>query len=196
VGASDSPLTPDEARELLEGSGAVSSGHFRLTSGRHSDLYVQKARVLEQPARAMRLAREIASWYPTVDVVVAPAAGAIALGFAVAMLADARSIFAERTEDGMQLRRGFRIEPGERVLVVEDVVTTGGSAREVYDLAKQQGGDVLGVAALVDRTSEDVGFPLRSVLRIAAISWSPEQCPLCRRGIPVDTPGSHQLPRG
>src|SRR2546422_3689262 len=121
-------MIPEEARRLFERSGAVLSGHFLLSSGRHSDVYVEKARILERPEETMALAREIASWYPRVDVVVAPAVGAIPLGFAVALAAGARSIFAEREEGRMRLRRGFSLEPGERALVVEDVVTTGGSA--------------------------------------------------------------------
>src|SRR5438128_7610155 len=127
-------MTAEEARRLFERHGAILSGHFLLSSGRHSDRYVEKARVLEHPEVAMALSREIASWYPRIDVVVAPAVGAIALGFAVALAAGARSLFAEREDGLMQLRRGFLVEPGERVLVVEDVVTTGASAREVYDL--------------------------------------------------------------
>ena len=109
------------------------SGHFLLSSGRHSDTYVQKARVLERPDVTMALAREIASWYERVEVVLAPAVGAIALGFAVALASGARSLFAEREDGRMALRRGFAIEPGERTLVVEDVVTTGGSARRGVD---------------------------------------------------------------
>ncbi len=186
-------MNRDEARELLESCGAVLWGHFQLTSGRHSDVYVQKARVLERPGPTMEMAREIASWYPAVDVVVAPAVGAIALGFAVAERAGARSIFAERAAGRMQLRRGFRIEPGERVLVVEDVVTTGGSAGEVSELARDLGGDVIGVVALVDRSGGDPGFPLRALVRIDAVSWPAEECPLCRDGVPLDAPGSRHL---
>jgi orotate phosphoribosyltransferase len=183
-------VKPVEARELFERSGAMLKGHFRLTSGRHSDVYVQKARVLERPESAMVLAREIASWYPRIDVVVAPAVGAIALGFAVALEAKARSIFAEREEGRMRLRRGFGLDPNERVLVVEDVITTGGSAREVFALVSDSGAAPLGVAALIDRSTDVPDFPLRALLRIEASSWEPERCPLCEQGVPVDSPGS------
>jgi len=143
-------MTAEEAQRLFERSGAMLRGHFRLTSGRHSDVYVQKARVLERPDVAVALAREIVSWYPRLDVVVAPALGAIPLGFAVALEADARSIFAEREEGRMRLRRGFTIDPQERALVVEDVITTGGSAKEVYDMVRDEAGaDPVGVAALI-----------------------------------------------
>jgi orotate phosphoribosyltransferase len=186
-------VTPDEALAILERSGALLSGHFELTSGLHSDRYVQKARVFEQPEVAMELAREIASWYTRIDVVLSPAVGAIPLGFAVAIMARARSIFAERHDGRMQLRRGFAIEPGERVLVVEDVVTTGGSARECYGLGAEFGAERLGVAALVDRSTGPLEFPLRAVVRVEATTWTPDACPLCRRGLPIDSPGSRRL---
>ncbi len=186
-------MTPEEARELFERSGAMLTGHFLLSSGRHSDRYVQKARVLEDPAATMALAREIASWYESVDVVVAPAVGAIVLGFAVALEAGARSIFAEREEGRMQLRRGFELHAGERTLVVEDVVTTGTSAGEVCDLVASTGATLLGLAALIDRASGVSQLPLRAVLRVEAVTWSPEACPLCAGGRPLDAPGSRHL---
>lgn len=189
-------MSSAEARDLLERSGAILSGHFELTSGRHSDVYVQKARILERPAETLELGRQIASWYPTIDVVVSPAVGAIVLGFAVAVAAGARSVFAEREDDRLVLRRGFAVEPGERALVVEDVITTGGSAAEVHRLLGSFGAELLGVAALVDRSTGLPGFPLRSVVRLAADSWEPSECPLCRRGIPVDVPGSRRLAWG
>lgn len=183
-------MTPGEARELFERSGAMLRGHFRLSSGRHSDVYVQKARVLERPDAAMSLAREIASWYPRIDVVVAPAVGAVALGFAVAVEARARSIFSEREGGRMRLRRGFWIDPGERALVVEDVITTGGSAGEVFALVQDAGAEPLGVAALIDRSTAPLEFPLKAVLRVEGSSWEADRCPLCERGVPIDSPGS------
>jgi len=187
-------MIPEEARRLFERSGAVLSGHFLLSSGRHSDVYVEKARILERPEETMALAREIASWYPRVDVVVAPAVGAIALGFAVALATGARSMFAEREEGRMRLRRGFVLGPGERTLVVEDVVTTGGSAREVFELVGEAGADPLGVAALIDRSAGPVGFPLRALLRLEAPMWDPGECPACRSRVPLESPGSRHLP--
>jgi orotate phosphoribosyltransferase len=186
-------MNQGEARDLFERSGAMLSGHFQLSSGRHSDRYVEKSRVLERADVAMILAREIASWYPRIDVVVAPAVGAIPLGFAVALASGARSLFAEREEGRMRLRRGFVIEPGELVLVIEDVVTTGASAREVHDLIGNMRAERLGVAALIDRSTEAVGFPLRAVLRVEAQTWEPVDCPMCLRGDPVEAPGSRLL---
>jgi orotate phosphoribosyltransferase len=186
-------MTPEESVALLERQGAMLGGHFELSSGRHSDRYVQKARVLEDPHTTLSLASEMASWHERIEVVVAPAVGAIVLGFAVALAAGARSVFAERVDGRMLLRRGFSIAPGDRALVVEDVVTTGGSAREVWELLGEIRAERLGVAALVDRSTADVGFPLRSVIRVEAVSWAPEECPLCREGVPFDSPGSRQL---
>jgi len=183
----------DDATALLERSGALLHGHFRLASGRHSDRYVQKARVLEDPKDTVSLARTVASWYPRIDVVVSPAVGAIPFGFAVALAAGARSIFAEREGGAMRLRRGFVLRAGERALVVEDVITTGGSAQEVFDLVRSSRAEALGVAALVDRSTEVLAFPLRALLRVEATSWEPEDCPLCRGGVPVQSPGSRHL---
>lgn len=179
--------------DLLVERGAVLSGHFRLTSGKHSDTYVEKARMLEDPSLVTRFAEEIGSWFERVEAVVAPAVGAIPLGFAVAREAGARFLFAEREEGRMALRRGFSLAQGERTLVVEDVVTTGGSAREVWELVMAAGAEALGVAALVDRTAGPVGFPLRALLRIEADVFDPEDCPLCSAGRPLTARGSRHL---
>ena len=186
-------LGDEEARSLVKESGAMLSGHFLLSSGLHSDTYVQKARVLEDPEAAMLVARTIASWYEDVRVVVAPAIGAISLGFAVALAAGARSIFAEREDGRLALRRGFRIEAGERTLVVEDVVTTGASAAELWELAGAAGAERLGVASIIDRTTSAPPFPLRAVVRIEATAWTAQSCPLCAGGRPFDAPGSRHL---
>jgi orotate phosphoribosyltransferase len=179
-----------DALALLRRRGAVRSGHFLLSSGRHSDTYVEKARVFEDPAATVDLAREIASWYQRIQAVVSPAVGALPLGFAVALAAESRFLYAERENGLMALRRGFLIHPGERVLVVEDVVTTGGSAAEVWDLADSLGAERLGVAALVDRSTADLPFPLRALATVRADTSDPEGCPLCAQGLPVETPGS------
>jgi orotate phosphoribosyltransferase len=191
--ATPADADPRDARGLFERAGAMLSGHFLLSSGLHSDTYVQKARILERPDLTMRLVRDVASWYEGVDVVLAPAVGAIALGFAVALETDARSLFAERVDGRMTLRRGFAIDPGERTLIVEDVVTTGESAGEVWNLAGDLGAERLGVAALIDRTTSAPPFPLRAVLRVEAGTWAADDCPLCRDGVPFDAPGSRHL---
>jgi orotate phosphoribosyltransferase len=182
-----------EVAELLRERGAVRSGHFLLSSGRHSDTYVEKARVFEDPAVTARLGRVIASWYRGIEVVVSPAVGALPLGFAVALASGARFLYAEREGERMALRRGFVLRTDERTLVVEDVVTTGGSAAEVWDLVGALGGERLGVAALVDRSSGEVPFPLRSLARVRAEAFDPAACPLCARGVEVESPGSRHL---
>jgi orotate phosphoribosyltransferase len=187
-------VTEGEVLRLLRRRGAVLKGHFLLSSGRHSEIYVEKARVFEDPAVTTRLGADIAAWFERIDAVVSPAVGALPLGFAVALAAGARFMYAERTEGRMALRRGFVLRPGERVLVVEDVVTTGGSAGEVWELVGRLGAHGIAVAALVDRTSEAVPFPLRAVVRIEADATSPEDCPMCAGGQPVTAPGSRYVP--
>lgn len=189
-------MRPEEALALLEGRGAVLRGHFLLSSGRHSDTYVEKARVLEDPSATMQVAEEMASWFPGVEAVLAPAVGAVPLGFAVALASGARSLYAEREGDAMQLRRGFVLRPGERVLVVEDVITTGGSAAEVASLVSASGASLLGVAAMVDRSGTPRGFPLRALVRLEAVSWASEECPLCQGGVPMRARGSRHLAAG
>jgi orotate phosphoribosyltransferase len=186
-------VSPEEVLRALEERGALLSGHFLLSSGMHSDRYVEKARIFEDPVLVRRFGEEMASWHQSVRTVLSPAVGAIPLGFAVAMAAGARFLYAEREEDRMKLRRGFRLEPGERVLVVEDVVTTGGSAGEIVELVRSSGAEPLGVAALVDRSRTELPFPLRALARVDADAHDPEDCPLCKRGVPVTAPGSRHL---
>lgn len=179
---------------LLQERGALLTGHFLLSSGKHSDRYVEKARIFEDPLLVRRFGEEIASWYEGVQTVLSPAVGAIPLGFAVAMAAGARFVYAERVGGVMTLRRGFRLERGERVVVVEDVVTTGGSAAEVHDLARSSGARALGVAAMVDRSRADLPFPFRALARVEAATYEPEDCPLCKEGkLLVESPGSRRL---
>ena len=193
-------MNPTEILEVLEKRGAVLRGHFELSSGRHSDVFVQKFRVLEQPRLTQRFGESLADLFDKdFDVVAAPAVGAVVLGFATALAADARSIFAERVDDRLVLRRGFEIGHLERVLVVEDVVTTGGSAREVVELVKRAGGEVVGVGALLDRADPSrneaaaLGAPLRSLVQLKVDSWDPAECPLCASDEPLQDPGSRRL---
>ena len=186
-------MNQDEILRLLSDRGAVRTGHFLLSSGKHSDTYVEKARVFEDPELTARLAEEVAGWYDGLELVVSPAVGALPFGFAVALAARARFIYAEREAGAMTLRRGFSIATGEKTLVVEDVVTTGGSAGEVYALAVEAGGDAVGVAALVDRSTGDLVFPLRALTRVAAEAWDPVACPRCADRVPVESPGSSRL---
>ena len=191
-------MNPTEIMQVLEQKGAVLHGHFVLSSGRHSDLFVQKFRVLEHPRLAERFGESIAEQFDSrFDLVACPAVGAVVLGFTTALAGGARMIFAERAGGAMAFRRGFEVGPHERVLVVEDVVTTGGSAREVVDLVRSGGGTVVGVGALIDRSEAsdppDLTVPLKALLRVPATSWAPPECPLCARGEPVTDPGSRRL---
>lgn len=191
-------MNPTEVADVLERRGAIVRGHFRLSSGRHSDLFVQKFRVLEHPKLAQRFGDAIAERFERAfDVVCSPAVGALVLGFATALAADARFVFAERGPDGLELRRGFQLDARERVLVVEDVVTTGGSVRELTALVRAAGATPAGIGALIDRTDAarvgNLGAPLRALVQIEASSWPPESCKLCARGEPVSDPGSRRL---
>jgi len=188
-------MTPEEVLAVLESTGAVQRGHFRLASGLHSDVYAQKFRVLEQPGIARDLGAAIAEEFDMAfDVVASPAVGAVILGFTTALAADARFIFTERVGGSMAFRRDFIARPGERVLVVEDVVTTGGSVTEVLDLLEPTGASVVGVGALIDRTTQgsapDLGVPLRALLRLDAAAWDEAVCPLCLGRQPLTDPGS------
>lgn len=194
-------MNPTEVLQVLESRGAVMHGHFELSSGRHSNLFVQKFRVLEHPRLAQRFGESLAQLFDkSFDVVAAPAVGAVILGFTTALAADARSIFAERVDGEMTFRRGFRIEPHAQVLVVEDVVTTGGSAREVVELVKHAGAEVVGVGTLLDRgdpsrseADSGLGAPLRALMRLDLESWEPRDCPLCASNEPLDDPGSRRV---
>ncbi len=171
-------------------------GHFRLTSGLHSPHYFQCAKVLQYPAKAELLCREIASAFrdARIDAVIAPALGGIVVGQEVARQLGVRSMFAERKEGRMMLRRGFEISRGERILVCEDVITTGGSVGEVIELVRQAGGEVAGVGAIVDRSGGSVRFPgLFATMTMNVVTYPPETCPLCASGVPVEQPGSRNM---
>ncbi len=192
-------LSEDEVRALLEGSGALVEGHFELSSGRHSPAYVQCALLLEDPARARRvgsaLARLLASLRP--GSVVSPALGGVVIGHEVAAALRVPFRFAERRQGsggGMELRRGFRLEPGERVVIVEDVVTTGRSTREAAVAVRAAGGEVVAVGSIVDRSGAENPFdvPQFALLDLELPSWTPEECPLCAEGSPAVKPGSRK----
>lgn len=175
--------------------GAILEGHFVLSSGRHSDLYVEKFRALEQPDLARAFGEELARRFKdrNVGVVLSPAMGAVILGFVTAMEVGARFIFTEREGGRMSLRRGFAIEPGENVLVIEDVITTGGSLAEVLQLVPP--GRLVGVGCLADRREGATrnSHPAESLTLIQAHSWDSGSCPLCAQDVPALQPGSRKL---
>src|SRR6266550_1962780 len=188
-------LNEDQVLQALRDVGAVSNGHFILSSGRHSDVYAEKFRALERPDLAVSLGASLADRFAgqDIDAVLSPAVGAIVLGFATALAVSRnrgpRFIFAERDAGEMRLRRGFEVAPGERVLVVEDVVTTGASLREVLALVDPDA--LMGVGCLLDRSSGlDLGLPLTSLARLQAPTWDPSECPLCAVGLGAVAPGS------
>jgi len=179
-------------------AGALLEGHFLLSSGRHSPVYLQCALVLQHPALAEDLCRRLARAFADegVETVLAPAIGGVVVAHEVARALGGRAVFAERAAGRMTLRRGFALARGERTLLVEDVVTTGGSLREVQQLAEGAGADVVAVAALVDRTGgADAGFgmPLTALVRLEAPTYVPEDCPQCRQGLPLVKPGSRDM---
>lgn len=186
---------PDVLAALRE-TGAILNGHFQLTSGRHSDTYVQCARVLEHPRLTAELGRQMAEEVTEqqVDLVASPAVGGIVIGFAVAQALDVRFIFSERQQGVMTFRRGFTVAPGERVLIVEDVVTTGGSVAEVASLVRAAGGKVVGVASIIDRGGDKVFTdPFFPLLQLNVESMEPHECPQCQAGTPLSSPGSRRL---
>lgn len=188
------PLSGDEILDLFRATGAFLEGHFQLSSGLHSSKYLQCALLLQHPPHAEALGRALAEIAPArADLVVSPALGGLIIGHEVARALGVRHIFAERGPDRqMTLRRGFRIEAGERALIVEDVITTGGSSLEVAQLVRRLGGEVAAAVSIIDRSggAADLGVPRASLATLTVEAWAPEQCPLCAQGLPVEKPGS------
>jgi orotate phosphoribosyltransferase len=190
-------MTRDDLLDLFRKSGALLDGHFRLTSGLHSSGYLQCALVLQHPRHAESLGSAIAALVrdlrPT--VVLSPALGGIVIGHEVGRALGVRAVFAERQDGALQLRRGFIIAENDRVLVVEDVLTTGGSTKETIQIARAAGGQVVGAAAIVDRSPTPLRFdvPLSALLRMQLPTYEPDQCPLCAQGLPVVKPGSRPV---
>jgi len=189
-------LSQEEVLNIFRETGALLSGHFLLSSGRHSPVYFQCALVFQYPEHAERLGAELANRFRDrhVDLVISPAVGGIVVGQEVGRALGVRAIFAERESGQMRLRRGFRIEQGERALVVEDVMTTGGSTGEVIKVVQGEGGEVVGVGVVVDRSGGSVGLDvsLKSLAQLEAVTYSPEDCPLCRDKVPLVKPGSRK----
>ncbi|MDR1472354.1 MAG: orotate phosphoribosyltransferase [Synergistaceae bacterium] len=192
--------------EILKRLGVLRTGHFRLTSGRHSDRYMQCAKLFEHPDESAELCGRLADAFAEklgargrrVDAVAGPALGGIIMAYETARALGARGIFAERENGAMTLRRGFKVEPGERVLVVEDVVTTGGSVKEVIGLLQDMGADVAGVGTMVDRSGGAVDFGVEFIplLAVDIASWDERDCELCRGGVPIVKPGSRDPSKG
>lgn len=189
--------TTNNMMEIFQKTEALLSGHFLLTSGRHSNQYFQCAKVLQFPIQTEQVCCPISDFFKDyeIDTVAAPAMGGIIVGYEVARQLGKRTIFAEREDKALVLRRGFSFKPGEKVLVCEDVVTTGGSVFEVIDIVKTAGAELVGVGFLVDRSNGKVqfGVPQISALKLDVLSYTPEECPYCKQGIPVVKPGSRSF---
>ena len=187
-------LPKDQVLDIFRETKALLEGHFQLTSGLHSPQYFQCARVLQYPKYLHLFAGEIAKHfeYADVEVVISPAIGGIVVGTEVGRMMRVRTIFGERKDGKMDLRRGFELHPGERALIVEDVVTTGGSVFEVAELVKKGDARLAGVGYIVDRSNGRIKFDAKhfSVLQMDVVTYKPDACPLCKEGIPVVKPGS------
>ena len=190
-------MTETEILNIFKKTEALLTGHFLLTSGRHSDRYFQCAKVLQYPEYTEKLCNMIVDNFKRVeiDTVIAPAIGGLVVGQEVARQLNKRFIFAEREDKKLSLRRGFTIDENEKILVCEDVVTTGGSVFEVIDIVKNNKANVVGVGFIVDRSNGKVnfGYPQFSALKMEVVSYQPDECPLCREDIELVKPGSRKV---
>jgi orotate phosphoribosyltransferase len=193
---------PDRVLDLFQQTGAYLQGHFRLSSGLHSSGYLQSALVLQYPHFAEVLGRRLAhalsplAEHEPVGLVISPALGGLIIGHEVARAVGVRFLFTERDADRkMSLRRGFSVEPGEKVLVIEDVITTGGSTREVIEVVRRLGGIPVAAGSIIDRSggAADLGIPRGALETLSVPVYDPEQCPMCGRGVPVTKPGSRPV---
>nr|WP_122012074.1 orotate phosphoribosyltransferase [Maliibacterium massiliense] len=180
---------------ILKETGALLEGHFLLSSGRHSDRYAQNAQLLQYPDKAAAVLGVVADKLKDmdIDVLVGPAMGGIIVAYELGRQLGKRAIFTERENNVMTLRRGFAIQPGERVLITEDVVTTGKSSKETADVIEKCGGKLVGIACIVDRSQEEIFCPVFSAIRLDIANYDPASCPLCEAGAPVVKPGSRKF---
>jgi orotate phosphoribosyltransferase len=192
-------LHQDELKELFKRNSALLQGHFRLSSGLHSDTYFQSALILQYPRKTMQLAEELVKKIKEVDikvdVVLSPAMGGVIIGYEVGRLLNVRAMFTERVNGHVALRRGFSLEKGEKVLIVEDVITTGVSTKEVIDSIKYMETEIVAILSLVDRSAGKVNFvgvPRFSLLSLEVKSYKECECPLCKAGIRTVKPGSRK----
>jgi len=187
-------MTESEIKNIFISTGAIMEGHFLLTSGLHSPLYVEKFNVLQHPRYTEQLCRALAEYFSdqNIQTVVGPMTGGILLAHEVGKALGTRAIFTERENGHMTFRRGFSLEKGERVLIVEDIVTTGGSVKEVIDVVRSNGGIPVAVGMLVDRSGGKVSFgdvPYHALLRLDVVTYDPKSCPLCEKGVAMTKRG-------
>lgn len=194
-------ITKERVLEILNEAGVLLEGHFLLTSGKHSNRYLQCAKIFRHTKYSEELCGALAEHFADekIDVVIGPAMGAVQMAYEVSRHIGCENFFAEREDGKMVLRRGFQVTPGMRCLLVEDVVTTGGSVKEVLELVKAAGGVVVGVGSIVDRTNGkiDFGVPFKAVISVDVQAWEADECPLCKEGkLDLVKPGSRKLPVG
>ncbi len=189
-------MTDERNIEILKESGALLEGHFLLSSGKHSNRYVQCAKVLRFPDKAAEILKTTADKVRDldIDIVVGPAMGGIIVAYELGRQLGKEAIFAERDDEGkMSIRRGFTIKPGAKVLITEDVVTTGKSSMEVKEVVEAMGGKVVAIACLADRSGGKVSLPVYGAIKLDIAIYDPEDCPLCKQGIPYEKPGSRKI---
>ena len=190
-------MTSEQVLDIYKKTGALLTGHFLLSSGLHSEQYLQSALVLQQPDIATTLCLALAEHFKnsSIEVVIAPALGGVFVSHETARALGVRALFAERVNGELSLRRGFAIKPGERVLVVEDVITTGKSTKETIEVVRKAGGVVIAAGSLVDRSGgkADIGVPYKSLVTLDVPTYTPEACPLCKAGSTPVKPGSRSL---
>ncbi len=190
-------LTKEQIIQIFKDKEVMLEGHFLLTSGRHSDKYMQCAKLFQYADVSELICKQLAEQFAEkkIDLVVGPAIGGIIMAYEMGRQLGVKNIFAERENGQMTFRRGFEVPEGANVLVVEDVVTTGGSVKEVIALLKEHGANVVGVGSVVDRSAGkvDFGVEFKAVLSMEVISYEPENCPICKSGLPLVKPGSRKL---
>lgn len=190
------PIKENEIIEILKKTEALLAGHFKLSSGLHSGQYLQCALILQHPGHAAKLGESIADKFRDKDItcVAGPAVGGIIIAHEVARALKTRCIFGEREDGKMTLRRGFQLGPQDKVLIVEDVITTGKSIRELMDVVKKSGAAIVGIGALADRSSKkiDFGCGVQPLIKLDIKTFPPDECPLCKQGTPAVKPGSRK----
>jgi orotate phosphoribosyltransferase len=192
-------MSGEDVLDIFRESGALLEGHFRLSSGRHSDIYYEKFNILRNPLKCAAVCSALAGLFRSdmVELVVGPTTGGIIIAYEVARSLGLHAIYAEPSEGkkGRIFKRGFSIDPGTRVLIVDDVLTTGGSVFEVIDLVESYKAEIIGIGELLDRSNGKVTFkyPFKPLARVTASNWAPEDCPLCRDGVPLMQPGSRKF---
>ncbi|MGM0436849.1 MAG: orotate phosphoribosyltransferase [Bacillota bacterium] len=186
-----------EIIELFKKTDVIQTGHFELSSGRHTDTYLQCAKIMQYPEYTNKLAKEIAEFWTEedIDLVVGPAIGGIIISYAVASVMNLRNIFSERKDGKMKFRRNLDVKENENVLIVEDVVTTGGSVREVITLLEESNANIVGISSLVDRSNGEVEFDyqFKPLVKLEVDSFKANNCELCKKGIPINKPGSKKI---